>query len=136
MLAKIFSESLEGIPVHWEVDHTNVLGLTGEVDTLINWLLEHGYVAHVGFGNSRPATRPIAPQNGTHEEGGMAPFDDDEEVIKCGVCGSDVYDNSGDPDRGNRPHYRCKNKECRAGAYISEKTGKLGEFKRLVQTRL
>lgn len=63
MEAKVFSQSREGIKVHWTVEHETVDGLTAATSRLMEWLDTNEFRADNGFGNgsSTGTARQAAP---------------------------------------------------------------------------
>lgn len=57
------------------------------------------------------ATTPAEEMTGVTARNGGA-----DNGLRCPACGSGVYDNRKDPNRGSRPLFKCKSRSCTAGS--------------------
>ena len=64
MQAKLFSQTKDGLAIHWDVTQETVDGLTNAVSQLIEWLEANEFVAHQGFGTpAAPSRLPARTEN-------------------------------------------------------------------------
>lgn len=115
MNAKLFTETKDGVIVHWELEHEHLMGLQTEVNNLTQWLSANGFTANHGFGNGNTAAKGAG--NGSAQADSGAP--------RCASCGGEMWDNRKNKKNPKAPDFKCKDREgCDDAAWIS-KSGEL-----------
>ena len=139
MEAKLFTESPEGIKIHWQVDADNVVALTKNTDDLLNWLIGNEFHGDPGFGKTTvaPDAIPFRPKQDDGvpfdtaggQYNGPAPSQRPQQASslgpapQCGFCSGDVWDNRGNERSEKAPQFKCKDKDCGGAAWIKKDGG-------------
>lgn len=127
MQAKLFTETKDGIPVHWELSDESLDELEADVGALIEWLDANEFKSHRGFGNGSgtaptrpavPAQRQAPPRNGVRQVQRQRTAEVPE---CCEMCGGDYWDNRDNKRNPKAPDFKCKDKDgCGAGGWIRD----------------
>ena len=128
MNAKLFTETKEGIIVHWDLQHETLMGLEAEVGQLVSWLDANEFTANRGFGNgsnTAPARQgaPARAQTAQKPRSGVRQVQkqrDTDVPDECEICGGDFWDNRDDKRNPKAPDFKCKDKNCGAGGWIQD----------------
>ena len=134
MEAKLFTESPEGIKIHWQVEGDSVDALVEKAFDLLNRLNANQFRGDAGFGKSTvtaPRQDDSVPFDDPRQYNGPAPSQRPQQASslgpapQCGKCGGDMWDNR--TKKANKeghfhaksPDFSCKDKQgCGANAWI------------------
>ena len=117
MLAKFFTESPEGVIVHWEVDAGNLPDLHALVDSHLSYLQNGNFTANRGFGNGSSTTAAKQSPSQPPKEAKVPAA----RPSVCGVCGEAAMVRITDKATDKSPDFRCS--ECDAAAWGPKKDG-------------